>query len=365
MFAKATNVGFAQRVVATLVACSVVLWSIGVNTTAQAANLVSVSNTISDSDPGATAAHTIRFTIPTGSGLAPTDTITIDFSDGPFGGVGTLVSTDVVVTPGTLANFAAGATSISFNGITASAGQEVIVAIADGKITNPVTAVPQSYEIVVDTGATTTDTGKTRVAIIDNVLVTAIVNTSFDFTITGLATSTAINGTSTTGSTTPTLINFGVLTAGEIKTLGQRLNVTTNARNGFVVTVQSDGDLQSANGAVIDNFLQGSDVSDTGTEWASPVPDVNDETSWGHWGLTTSDTDLNSLGGFYSADFGANEFIAASTTPREVFHHDGPSDGTTLDIGQVDVAYQIEITPLQEAADDYNTTLTYIATPTF
>jgi hypothetical protein len=30
-----------------------------------------------------------------------------------------------------------------------------------------------------------------------------------------------------------------------------------------------------------------------------------------------------------------------------------------------EVGYKIEITPLQEAADDYTTTLTYIATPTF
>lgn len=367
MFAKATNVGFAQRVVATLVACSVVLWSVGVYTTAQAANLVSVSNTVTNSDPGATAAHSIAFTIPTGSSLADTDTITIDFSDGPFTGVNTLLTGDISVevntTPDAHANFAAGATSISFDGITASAGQEVIVAIADGKVTNPVSI--QSYEIVVDTGATTTDTGKTRVAIVDNVLVTAIVNTSFDFTISGVATSTTINGTSTTGETSSTLINFGELVAGEIKTLGQRLNVTTNARNGFVVTVQSDGDLASANGAIIDNFDEGSDVSDTGTVWNSPVPNVLQENTWGHWGLTSSDSDLNSLGGFYSGEFGANNYIAASTTPREVFHHDGPSDGLTANIGSTTVAYQVEITALQEAADDYNTTLTYIATPTF
>lgn len=367
MFANATiNVGFAQRVVATLVVSALVLWSVGAFTIVQAANLTNVSDTVTTSEPSVTAAHTISFTIPTGSSLTDGDTVTITFEAGSFT-VGNLASGDITVDVNTVtdphASFATTSTSISFDSVSASAGQVVDVAIPDGFITNPATA-GQSYEITIDTG--NGDTGKTRVAIVDTVLVTAIVETTFDFVIDGLATSTSINGTSTTGSTTPTAIPFGVLTAGEIKTLAQELTVQTNARNGFVVTVQSDGDLESTNGAVIDNFDEGSDVSTPGTVWNSPVPNVNDETTWGHWGMTTNDSDIGSLGGFYaSTDFGANEFIAASTTPREVFHHDGPADGVTADIGSTTVGYQIEITALQEAADDYQTTLTYIATPTF
>ena len=104
------------------------------------------------------------------------------------------------------------------------------------RVTNPGTT--NSYEFLVTAGAA--DSGRTRVAILDNVDVTAIVNTSFVFTVTGLATSSAVNGTSTTGLTTATAIPFGVLTAGQVKTMAQRLNVTTNARNGFVVTVEQN-----------------------------------------------------------------------------------------------------------------------------
>jgi hypothetical protein len=64
-------------------------------------------------------------------------------------------------------------------------------------------------------------------------------------------------------------------------------------------------------------------------------------------------------------EFGANEFIGVSTTPRAIFAHDGPADGITTDVGSTTVAYKVEITALQEAADDYTATLTYIATPTF
>ncbi len=361
MFAKTTNVGFAQRVVATLVASAVVLWSIGLYNTAQAANLTFVSDTLSDSDLSVTSAHTIAFTIPAGSSLASTSSFTITFPTdlgSGFTGVATVVSGDLTATvnagAATVDTFSAvgQVLTVSLN-TDATAGQEVVVAIADGKITNP--NATGSTEIVITTPA---DIGKTRVAIINNVLVTAIVPTSFDFAIAGLATSTAVNGTSTTGSTTDQLIPFGVLTAGQIKSLGQRLTVTTNARNGFVVTVESDGNLESATGAIIDNFDDGSDVAVPGTAWNAPSNNINNEATWGHWGLTTNDSNL-------ASPFGANEFMAASTSPRVVFTHNGSADGTTQDVGEVEVLYQVQITPLQEAADDYNTTLTYIATPTF
>jgi hypothetical protein len=81
MFAKTTNVGFAQRVVATLVASAVVLWSLGVYiSTAQAAALSEVSDTLSTSNPGVTASHTIVFKL--ASNIASGDTITITFPTG-------------------------------------------------------------------------------------------------------------------------------------------------------------------------------------------------------------------------------------------------------------------------------------------
>ncbi len=385
MFAIPTNVGVSHRVVATLVASAVLLWSIGVFNTAQAANLTSVSDTLSDSDLNASSNHTIEFTVPTSSpGVVAAGTVTVTF---PAGFVLTGITFEdvdlrVAGVDQTLAAAAAGATwgvGVSGQVLTLTSGTGVITAtqvveIQIGtnatfgtagidQIENP--AVTDSYEIVVTAG--TADSGRTQVAILDNVLVSAVVNTAFDFTVTGLATSTAINGGSgaTTGSSSNVALPFGVLTSGVPERLAQRLNVTTNARNGFVVTVETDGDLQSSNGAVIDIFDQGVGVYDTGTAWNAPVPNVNDPTSWGHWGITTADGDLNSLGGYYTGELTGNNWLSATVTPQVIFHHDGPSDGLTTNIGSTTVAYQIEITSLQEAADDYNTTLTYIATPTF
>ncbi|MEK7462454.1 MAG: hypothetical protein AAB618_02670 [Patescibacteria group bacterium] len=355
MFANPTSVGISQRVVATLAACAVVLASIGYYTSAEAANLVDVSDTLSDSDLSATAAHSIAFTVPVGSAIVGGDTITIDFESG-FTTVNNVVSGDITVTVNGVVDahggFAQSGQNFSFDSIAATAGQEVVVAVAAGNITNPNTQ--DSFFVTVDTG---TDTGKTMVAIVNNVLVTAIVDTTFDFTITGIATSTVVNTVTTTGSTSPTIINFGQLVADTPEVLGQRLNVTTNANSGFVVTVAQDADLQSANGAIIDSFTDGTYVN-TPTAWAVPTDNIALENTWGHWGLT-SDDDHN------ASEFGAALFVAASTTPRAVFSHNGPANGTLVNVGSTSVAYKIEITPLQEAADDYQTTLTYVATPTF
>lgn len=364
MFVIPTHVGFTHRVVAMLVACAVILWSVGAYTTAQAANLVEVSNTLTDSGPSALSGHSFSFEIPTGSTVGSTDDYTITFPAG-FTGVNTVVSGDLTVrnnggAPITIGNFTAVGQVLTFDNIPATAGNVITVVLAPGNVTNPATI--QSYEFQVAVANATTDSGRTRVAIVDYVQVTAIVNTTFDFVVTGLGTTTAINGTSTTGSTTATTIPFGVLNANQIYTMAQRLNVTTNAANGFTVTVQQDGNLQSSTGADIDSFSNGTNVN-TPAAWSAPTNSLLLENTWGHWGLTSNDSNLNA--NEFNVGLGGDRWVAASTTPRAIFSHNGPADGTTQDYGLATVGYQVQITPLQEAGDDYNTTLMYIATPTF
>lgn len=375
MFKLSTNVESLHRVVAMLVAIAVLAWSVGAYSNAQAANLAVISNTLSDSDVASLSNHTIQFTVPTSSpGVIAGGTIVVTFPVGfnlstssvAFGDVdftinGAQQTLAAVAAPGVWGAAVSGQnlTITSNNGVV-TAGQIVRILVGTNatggtnRVTNPGIG---SYEFVVTAGAA--DTGRTRVAILDNVDVTAKVDTSFIFTVTGLATSTVVNGTSTTGSTTATSIPFGTLIAGQMKTLAQRLNVTTNARNGFVVTVEQDQNLLSSTGADIDGFRDGAYTNIPEAWGAAPTNSILNENTWGHWGLTSEDADLN------SDEFGSALFVAASTTPRQIFAHTGPSDGTTVDKGVTDIGYQIQITPLQEAGDDYTTTLTYIATPTF
>ncbi|OGG67406.1 hypothetical protein A3I99_01845 [Candidatus Kaiserbacteria bacterium RIFCSPLOWO2_02_FULL_45_11b] len=353
-----------------LVACAVILGSIGVYTTAQAANLTFISDTLTDSSPSAQSGHDISFTIATGSALVNTEDISITFPSG-FTTVASTTVGDITVTvdggADTATNFSAVGQVVSFDGIDATQGQVVRIVIAADAITNP--ASPQSYEIVVQLANADSDTGRPRVAIVQNVTVSAVVETTFVFTVNSTASSTAINGETTTGSTTATTIPFGVLQADTEYTLGQQLTVQTNAANGFVVTVEQDGNLESSTGADIDGFLNG-EYTNTPTAWAAPSDSLLQENTWGHWGLTTNDSDLGGTFGTPNTGEFANggsgdRWVAASTTPREIFSHDGPSDGTSQNTGLASVAYKVEITPLQEAGDDYTTTLMYIATPTF
>ena len=368
-----TNVEALHRVVAMLVAAAVLVVSVGFYNTANAANLTLVSNTLSDSDVTALSNHTIGFTLATTSaGVTTAQTIVVAFPVGFTLGSVALGDIDMSIdgVDQTLAGAAALNTwgvGVAGQNITFTAGTGTAIATntdaiiirvgtnatgGTNRVTNPSAG---SYEFVVTAGA---DTGRTRVAILDNVDVTAIVNTSFTFVVSGLATSTVVNGTTTTGSTTATAIPFGVLTAGQPKVMGQNLAVTTNARNGFVVTVEQDQNLLSSTGADIDGFIDGA-YTNTPAAWVAPTNNISNENTWGHWGLTSEDSNLN------SDEFGSALFVAASSTPRQVFSHTGPSDGTTADIGTTDVGYAIQITPLQEAGDDYSTVLTYIATPTF
>lgn len=371
MFVIPTHVGFTHRVVAMLVACAVMLWSVGAYATAQAANLIEISDTLTDSGPSALSGHSFSFEIPTGSTVAGGDDYTITFPAG-FTGVSSVTTGDLDVQvngggPIAIANFTAVGQVLTFDNVAATAGDVITVVLDPGVVTNP--ASVQSYEFVVAVANATNDSGRTRVAIVDYVTVTAVVNTTFDFAVAGLATSTAVNGTSTTGLTTATTIPFGVLAANQVYTMAQELTVSTNARNGFVVTVEQDGNLQSSTGADIDGFLNGA-YTNTPTAWAAPSNVLLNENTWGHWGLTSDDSDLGGTfettnSGEFANGGSGDRWVAASTTPRQVFSHNGPADGTSQDYGLAKVGYQVQITPLQEAGDDYTTTLMYIATPTF
>jgi hypothetical protein len=139
------------------------------------------------------------------------------------------------------------------------------------------------------------------------------------------------------------------------------LEVGTNAANGYVVTVQTDTPFWSTTGAIIDGFANGGDEEDP-IAWTSPTGSIGNNQTWGHWGITSDDVDIDSRG---ANQFGNNLFIAASTTPREIMQHDGPANEAGVGVGTTTVAYKVQISALQEAADDYSTELTYIATPTF
>ena len=201
------------------------------------------------------------------------------------------------------------------------------------------------------------------VAIVNQVTVTASVDTSFTFTVAGVASGQAVNSTTTSTTTTATAIGFGTLSPGVIVTGAQDLTVTTNAQNGFIVTVNEDQNLLSSNGADIDLFKDGAATA-VPVVWTAPANILGNENTYGHLGVTSDDSDLNA-GEFTSA--GGNKWAGNfyATTTRAIFSNTGPADGTTQNVGKARVGYQVQISALQEAATDYTNHLIYVATPVF
>jgi hypothetical protein len=365
---------------AAIVAMALVLWSLGLPSFrfAEAASVAFFSDTLSETAPSTAANHTIEFYTPNGVGT--TESIVLTFEAGTFdlstigaedidlledgapesiGGAWTVAttSTTITITSAGVADIAAGATTTVLIGLHATNDGS-----PDSQIINPTAG---SYEISVSAGSTP-DTGATRVAIVDSVTVTASVDTVFTFTVAGVVGGATVNTADITGgTTTPNLIPFGELVGGTASTAAQDLTVVTNAANGFVVTVVTDQQLLSANGADIDGFRNGT-YDATPQDWEAPGGTIGVENEYGHWGLTSDDDTLTAgLTDPFDAGGAGGRYVSASTTPVEVFRNDGPTNGTLTGQGTTRVGYKVQITALQEAANDYTATLTYVATPVF
>lgn len=367
------------QAIAAAVSLAILLWAAGFPALrfAEAANVTTFSDTLSDSAPGVVSNHTISFVTP--SGMATSSTISLGFPVG-FDGIDNLVAQDLDLNVnGVERSLIDGAASGADWNVTA-AGQvidltsdtDVIAsnatvtirigtnAISGGTGTNQIEnpGVGQ-YEITVDVGGV--DSGTTMVAIVAAVTVSATVETRFDFTVDGVNSGELVNGDTVTATSSNNSIPFGVLVANTQATAAHDLTISTNAANGFVVTVHTDQQLTAGNGADIDGFVDGS-YTTTPVAWTGPTPVFGSENTYGHWGITTNDDTTSPA---LTQVFGSQEYVSASTTPVEIFRHNGPTDGTTQGVGITRVGYSVEISDLQEAANDYTATLTYVATPVF
>ncbi len=363
--------------VALVLIVALLVWTVGIPfdiARAQAASLTTVKDTITDSRPSVVANHTIDFTTPTG--VTSGQTITITFPSGftmtsiAFGDVdlkddGTDLAIAATPAGATWGAAVSGQVLTLTNGTTAvTAGSVMELQIGTHATfgttgTNQITnTTVGSY--VISIGGTMTDSASLRIALIDAVTVTASVDTSLTFTVAGITTGVTVNGDAITTSvvSTATTLPFGTLAPGTAKVAAQTLSVTTNAKNGFAVTVIQNQNLLSANGADIDTFKDGASTA-VPTAWTTPLGTLDTEATYGHYGLTSEDADLN------SDEFGTALYAGNIGTARTIFSHTGPADGSTADKGQTRVAIKIQITALQEAATDYTNRLTYVATPTF
>lgn len=365
------------QAVAIVAGLSLLFWSTGLPTlfrSAEAASVMDASDTLSNSAPSNASNHTIAFTTPNGMAIGQTIQLTfpgafvlggIDEDDVDIDINGTPVATAPTAAAGVW-GVSTSSNSITFTtptdgGLASSTAVKIRIGTnatgsgtGDTQITNP--SATSSYAITI--GGTMPDSGEVRVAIVDQVIVTASIDTVLTFTVNGVNSGATVNGspTTTAATTSSIALPFGTLAPNVSRTLAQDLVVTTNASNGYTVTVQQTGDLQSSTGATIDGFIDGTYTASPAA-WQGPAALISNSDTYGHWGLTSNDTNIPARSG---DDFGSDEWVAASTTPVAIAGSNTPALNDTTRIG-----YQAQISPLQEAGDDYTTTLRYVVTPTF
>ena len=166
------------------------------------------------------------------------------------------------------------------------------------------------------------------------------------FSIAGLAALTSTAGIVTDVTTTATAIGFGSLPLGADREAAQRININTNATEGYQVLKYASQQLLNSYGEAIP-AVSASNAVPAG--WGTACSGA----ATGCFGYHTTDATL--FGG--SGRFGPTDSYAAlDTVPREIMYSSTSTNDTH------DVVYKTKVTSLQSAGD-YTTNITYIAVP--
>lgn len=335
-------------------------------------SMIDAKDTISDSDFSVAAQHTISFTtthaVPNGhiiNFIFPVSGAGDGFAALALGNVS--CGTGSWVPSIQTTNVANDTLRCTSNGANAAGAFSMLATT-----TNPSSSYPGSRLVQINhydsVGGTLLETVQVVVAIVDDVTMTAKVNASLTFTISGVNAGDYVNGVRCTATTTATTTNFGTLTSAASTTVCQTLSVKTNADDGFVVTVKQDQELTSDGGATINSFVNSQDGTGSSTAvaaWSAPTALLDVYNTYGHMGLTSDDADLSAHGYLNFYNGGAARYAGLNgVNSMPIMDHTGPTLGTTASTGLSHVAYTAQISDLQEAGE-YQSSLTYIATPTF
>jgi hypothetical protein len=350
--------------------------------TAYAANLTSAKDTLSNSAPDTASNHGIQFTTPTGLGAGnsfklvfPVLATEFDLTSSALGVEDfdvTIASVDQTLVVGSgpgaseievdLANVSTGIIVFDMgSGVSLPASSAVTIEIGTNatsggtgntQIVNP--SATGSYSISLTTHASNDGSGASIdennvvVSINNTVNVTATVQSSLTFTINGITSGTSCpnSGGNASVTTTSTTIPYGNLATSVPKIACQQLVVSTNASNGYIVTVQQNQDLTSGGADTIKAF---SGTNGTPVTWTAPPGAPTN----GYFGYTTDDT------GYAQFQPSAYAGFTANNTPYNVVTAAGPVSNETNYL-----SYEVEVNQLQEAGT-YTNTLMYICTATF
>lgn len=355
---------------------------------ASAAELTNRKVTISDSRAGVAADHTFTFTkgatsttaIKTIEFLYCTESATSGTCTAPTGMILTATPTLGTVTGIAGTTYAAAGTSANCTGtgntqckitvtVTTPAaetgGSATVVPVTSG-ITNPTTTNTSYYVRITTLSAVpATIDGPSVVAFgiltTTSIAVSASVDSTFTFTVAGVASGGTIGADTTDITTTANTIPFGTLVSITEKQGASDATVTTNADNGYQVTVKALATPPLVGSADATNNIDAfSGTNAVPTAWSQPAGTAA-SVDTGFFGYTTNDTTLSNIGNGINRFTTATLYAGTTTTAAEVGFSAGPtgSSGDTIRVG-----WQAEVNAVQ-TNDNYTGTVIMVATPTY
>lgn len=209
-----------------------------------------------------------------------------------------------------------------------------------------------------------------KMVLVDNVHMSATIDPTLTFTVSGVSNGVVLGaGDTTTATTSSSAIALGTLTTASPSIAAQALAGATNAKGGMAVTVRSAGRFESANGAVIDGMNNGTAITDN-VAYAIPAVDVSNDGTWGTIAMRSTSvgapgmtSDFSSNTNWSGKPFGGHvNGVDIAPANVKVFEYARPIRSTEA---STTVVFKTQISDIQEAATDYKTDLIYVATPTF
>jgi len=169
------------------------------------------------------------------------------------------------------------------------------------------------------------------------------------FTVAGIDADIDVAGVNTTATTTPSSISFGSLIHTEEYAAAQRLQVTTNAFEGYQVLLSAGSELINQYGDPIQSL---SSTNNTPASWSATCAlNMN-----GCFGYHTTDSTLQNGSTRFSP---LDSYAGVTVTADEVMYSSIPTTGD-----EHDVLYRVSVSDMQSAGQ-YETSISYIAVPVY
>lgn len=236
-------------------------------------------------------------------------------------------------------------------------------------ITNPTNASGETnYAWIntygnIDCATTPVDNGVVAFATVPAITASATVLETLTFTVGDMgATCLADHGGSGTDrDATPTTIPFGTVTAEAFYNGCQTLTVSTNATNGYDVTIGESDQLTYGSEQIADGTCDGVCSETTVAPWDTATNNgfgycMKDSTGDG---AATADTEWATEG---CGDASEGFKIIPDTGQPETRNSIMSSIAEVADVAEIDYSLSVDAT---QPAGTYNTTITYIVTPTY